>query len=55
MTGLSWVNVIRVGVRWCVGLVGGVLEVSPGWMSYGVNRQLEESGHGEWLQSLISH
>ena len=54
MKGLSWANVIRVGVRLCVGLVEDVLEVSRGWRSYGVNRRLEESGHGEWLHySLV--
>jgi len=30
MMGLSWVNVIRVGIRLCIGLVGSVLEVSRG-------------------------
>ena len=54
MKELSWVNVIRVGVRLCVGLVEGVLEVSRGWRSYGVNRRLEESEHEEWLHySLV--
>jgi len=48
--GLKWVNVTRVGLPLCVGLIGGVLEVSRRWLTYSVNRRF---GYGEWLQSSL--
>jgi hypothetical protein len=46
--------VIRVRIRLYEGLVVGVLEVSRGWISYGVNRCSEESGQvAALLYSLL--